>query len=63
LAGIRILILTGQSPDEGAARDSGVDGLILKPFRLHHFLDLVREQLDNCDREESLTPAAVAVGA
>ena len=63
LAGIRILILTGQSPDERAARDSGVNGLILKPFRLHHFLDLVREQLDTCDREEALTPASVGSGA
>ncbi|MGA3057748.1 MAG: response regulator [Candidatus Limnocylindrales bacterium] len=49
LAGMRILILTGQSPDEIAARHSGVNGLILKPFRLHHFLDLVREQLGSYD--------------
>jgi DNA-binding response OmpR family regulator len=50
LAGMRILILTGQSPDEAAARDSGVNGVILKPFRLHNFLDLVREQLVDSDR-------------
>jgi two-component system response regulator DesR len=59
LAGMRILILTGQSPDEVAARDSGVNGLILKPFRLHHFLDLVREQLDNRDLDETQVPAAL----
>ena len=61
LAGMRILILTGQSPDEVAARDSGVNGLILKPFRLHHFLDLVRDQLDNREREDPRA-AAVPVG-
>jgi DNA-binding response OmpR family regulator len=59
LAGMRILILTGGSPDEAAARLSGVDGSILKPFRLHHFLDLVREQLDNRDRDEARVPAAM----
>jgi DNA-binding response OmpR family regulator len=57
LAGMRILILTGQSPDEAAARDSGVNGVILKPFRLHNFLDLVREQLGNCDRAVGLDRA------
>ena len=61
LAGMRILILTGQSPDEAAARNSGVNGLILKPFRLHHFLDLVRDQLDNREREDPRV-AAVPVG-
>jgi DNA-binding response OmpR family regulator len=61
LTGLRILILTGQSPDEVAARNSGVNGLILKPFRLHHFLDLVRDQLDNRDREDAQV-AAVLVG-
>jgi DNA-binding response OmpR family regulator len=63
LAGMRILILTGQSPDEAAARDSGVNGLILKPFRLHNFLDLVREQLDHRDRDEARVPAAAVSGA
>jgi DNA-binding response OmpR family regulator len=79
LAGMRILILTGQSPDEAAARDSGVNGVILKPFRLHNFLDLVREQLGNSDRAvgldrarardrardrgEARAPAALAGGA
>lgn len=48
---MRILILTGQSPDREAAIDAGVDGLILKPFRLHHFLDVVREQLGNREHE------------
>ena len=62
LAGMRILILTGQSPDEAAARASGVNGLILKPFRLHHFLDLVREQLDNREREEARVPVPVVSG-
>jgi DNA-binding response OmpR family regulator len=79
LAGMRILILTGQSPDEAAARDSGVNGVILKPFRLHNFLDLVREQLVNSDhavgverararerareRGEARAPAALPGGA
>jgi DNA-binding response OmpR family regulator len=65
LAGMRILILTGQSPDEAAARASGVNGLILKPFRLHHFLDLVREQLDHRPLGEVRAAAVLAssVGA
>lgn len=65
LAGMRILILTGQSPDEAAARASGVNGLILKPFRLHHFLDLVREQLDHRPLGEARAAAVLAssVGA
>lgn len=67
LAGMRILILTGQSPDEAAARSSGVNGLVLKPFRLHQFLDLVRDQLDNRERDEARVPAvltgSVAAGA
>ena len=63
LASMRILILTGQSPDEDAARDSGANGLILKPFRLHHFLDLVREQLGTREREETRIPAVLARGA
>jgi DNA-binding response OmpR family regulator len=62
LAGMRILILTGQSPDEAAADRAGANGLILKPFRLHHFLDLVREQMGNRDRDENLT-AVLARGA
>lgn len=60
LAGMRILILTGQSPDEAAARASGVNGLILKPFRLHHFLDLVREQLDHRPLGEVRAAAVLA---
>jgi DNA-binding response OmpR family regulator len=63
LSGMRVLILTGQSPDEAAARDSGANGLILKPFRLHHFLDLVREQLGSRDRDEAHMPAVLARGA
>ena len=63
LASMRILILTGQSPDEDAARESGANGLILKPFRLHHFLDLVREQLGTREREETRIPAVLARGA
>lgn len=66
LAGMRILILTGQSPDEEAANRAGANGLILKPFRLHHFLDLVREQMvyrdRDRDRDENLT-AVLARGA
>ena len=41
---------------------AGANGLILKPFRLHHFLDLVREQMGNRDRDENLT-AVLARGA
>jgi DNA-binding response OmpR family regulator len=63
LAGMRILILTGQSPDEAAASRAGANGLILKPFRLHHFLDLVREQMGNHDRDEARMPAVLARGA
>ena len=67
LEGMRILILTGQSPDQEAAEDAGADGLILKPFRLHHFLDVVREQLGNReherDHEESNFSTALARGA
>ena len=63
LARMRILILTGQSPDEIAARDAGANGLVQKPFRLHHFLDLVREQLGNRDHEEARLPAVLARGA
>jgi two-component system response regulator DesR len=59
LAGMRILILTGQSPDEAAARSSGVNGLVLKPFRLHQFLDLVRDQLGNRERDEARVPAVL----
>jgi DNA-binding response OmpR family regulator len=63
LAGMRILILTGQSPDQTAADDAGANGLILKPFRLHHFLDVVREQLGSRDHEETRIPAVLARGA
>jgi len=63
LASMRILILTGQSPDEDAAADAGASGLIQKPFRLHHFLDLVREQLGSRDHEEARIPAVLARGA
>jgi DNA-binding response OmpR family regulator len=63
LASMRILILTGQSPDERAARNAGANGLVQKPFRLHHFLDLVREQLGNRDHEEARLPAILARGA
>ncbi len=63
LSGMRILILTGQSPDEDAANDAGANGLVQKPFRLHHFLDVVREQLCNRDHEEVRMPAVLARGA
>ena len=63
LASMRILILTGQSPDAAAAKHAGANGLIQKPFRLHHFLDLVREQLGNRDHDEARLPAALARGA
>jgi DNA-binding response OmpR family regulator len=63
LAGMRILILTGQSPDLVAARNAGANDLILKPFRLHHFLEVVREQLDMRERDGRPMPAALARGA
>ena len=63
LSGMRILILTGQSPDEDAANDAGANGLVQKPFRLHHFLDVVREQLGNRDHEDTRMPAILARGA
>ena len=63
LSGMRILILTGQSPDDVAANDAGANGLIQKPFRLHYFLDLVREQLGNREHEEVRMQAVMARGA
>ena len=63
LAGMRVLILTGQSPDEAAANDAGANGLIQKPFRLHRFLDLVREQLGSRDHDDIRMPAVLARGA
>jgi DNA-binding response OmpR family regulator len=63
LAGMRVLILTGQSPDLVAARNAGANDLILKPFRLHHFLDLVRKQLDMRERETVSMPVVLARGA
>jgi DNA-binding response OmpR family regulator len=62
LKGMRVLILTGQSPDLVAARNAGANGVVLKPFRLHHFLDLVREQLDIRDPESAPMPAVLARG-
>ena len=50
--GTRILILTGHAPDEAAAREAGADAIVAKPFRLHHFLDLVRQQLYSGTRPE-----------
>ena len=63
LLGMRILILTGQSPDQALARDCGANGLIQKPFRLHHFLDAVREQLGSRDHDQDRLPAILARGA
>jgi two-component system KDP operon response regulator KdpE len=63
LSGMRVLILTGQSPDDAAASHAGANGLIQKPFRLHHFLDLVREQLGNREQEEVRMQAVMARGA
>jgi two-component system, OmpR family, KDP operon response regulator KdpE len=62
LASMRVLILTGQSPDLDAAERAGADGLIQKPFRLHAFLDLVREQLGH-DHDDARLSAAFARGA
>jgi DNA-binding response OmpR family regulator len=63
LSGMRVLILTGQSPDDVAASDAGANGLIQKPFRLHHFLDLVREQLGSREHEEVRMQPVMARGA
>jgi two-component system, OmpR family, KDP operon response regulator KdpE len=63
LAGMRVLILTGQSPDDTAASQAGANCLIQKPFRLHHFLEVVREQLGNCEHEDVRIPTALARGA
>jgi DNA-binding response OmpR family regulator len=61
LADLRILILTGGSANPRAARTAGANGVILKPFRLHQFLDLVREQLDGRVRDEA--PVAFSASA
>jgi two-component system KDP operon response regulator KdpE len=53
LSSTRILILTGHAPDEAAARAAGANALVAKPFRLHQFLDLVRQQLGTSTRTES----------
>jgi two-component system response regulator DesR len=60
LLGMKVLILTGQSPDQEAAIRCGADGLIGKPFRLHAFLDIVREQLG---REHADMTPVLARGA
>jgi DNA-binding response OmpR family regulator len=64
LIGMKVLILTGQSPDPEAAMRAGADGLIGKPFRLHAFLDIVKEQLGR-DHAESVAamPVLLARGA
>jgi DNA-binding response OmpR family regulator len=59
LAEMRILILTGGVADEAAANDAGADGLILKPFRLHSFLELVRSQLGSHVRPEESSLGSV----
>lgn len=58
LLDMKVLILTGQSPDPEAAGRAGADGLIGKPFRLHAFLDIVREQLGREHDEVALTSLA-----
>jgi DNA-binding response OmpR family regulator len=63
LTAMRIVILTGQSPDEIAARHAGANGLLQKPFRLHRFLDVVREQLGNREHEEPHMTTVLARGA
>jgi two-component system, OmpR family, KDP operon response regulator KdpE len=60
LADLRILILTGGSANPRAAKNAGANGVILKPFRLHQFLDLVREQLDGSVRDDAPAPFAAA---
>jgi DNA-binding response OmpR family regulator len=60
LASMRILILTGQDPDQEAARHSGANAVIQKPFRLHDFLDLVRDLLGSGEARGQPYPAAFA---
>jgi DNA-binding response OmpR family regulator len=62
LLGMKVLILTGQSPDQEAAERAGADGLIGKPFRLHAFLDIVKEQLGR-DHGDVANVPALARGA
>jgi DNA-binding response OmpR family regulator len=45
LADLRICILTGHLPDHALAREAGANAIIGKPFRLHDFLDTIRDQL------------------
>jgi DNA-binding response OmpR family regulator len=56
LGKMKVLILTGQSPDQEAAEQAGADGLIGKPFRLHAFLDIVKEQLGREHGEMAALP-------
>jgi len=42
---IRIIILTGQLPDEDALRAAAVDALVAKPFRLQELRETVQAQL------------------
>jgi DNA-binding response OmpR family regulator len=63
LLGMKVLILTGQSPDQEAAIRCGADGLIGKPFRLHAFLDIVREQLGADHGHVAAPVPALARGA
>ncbi len=59
----RVIILTGHSPDQAAAREAGADALLGKPFRLHVFLDLVRSQLGaRSEAEPRLSVAAPTSG-
>ena len=61
LTDLRVLILTGGSANPRAAKTAGANGVILKPFRLHQFLDLVREQLGARVRDDSAVPYAAPV--
>jgi DNA-binding response OmpR family regulator len=42
---LRILMITGQSPDERAARKAGADQILGKPFKLHEFMEAVTRHL------------------
>ncbi len=57
---MRVIILTGYSPDEATAKRAGADALLGKPFRLHVFLDLVRAQLGAKADEDSRVPMPAA---
>ena len=61
MGNLRVLILTGGSVNPRTARMAGANGVILKPFRLHQFLDAVRTQLGTTVGEDATVPAAAVL--